>query len=362
MAALNTVLYNIDQRNDTTAAEKATARNNIGAVSATELISEISRAQSAEAAATTEVVGGEGIGVGSTLGANGQTVYTVSNTKQSSLVTTTTEGPDETYTLNVGTMDLNLDTHKVQTDSDNIGYLAPYLANPLNTKVLTLPANSNTPVWDDVQSGDGRLLRHDAEIYLYDDTGDGDAYHVRNVANNCLNHVAVTNLQNCICSLLIEAPTLAANEEYNYTVQFDCTNSSGGCSVAVENAAPKLITDYGITLSSQWLRITGADTASDAINKEIKVTETVTPNSHNIKDGDGQQTSVVYSVGKTEKYLRIENAAYYGSTEYATLAGPKVVTDVTGTQQVITDTGVNFAGSPVCQVRVHGGCFEVVRY
>lgn len=362
MALVNKVLYNVDQRADTTAEEKQTARQNIGAVSATDLISEISRAQGAEAAATTEVVAGTGIGVSQSTGASGQSIYTVNNTKPSTLVTTTTVGPDETYTIQQEHIDINIDNHRISTDSDNIGYVAPYLANPLNTKVLTLPANSNTPVWDEVQSGDGRLLRHDAEIYLYDDTGDGDAYHVRNVANNCLNHVAVTNLQNRICSLLIEAPTLAANEEYNYTVVFDCTNSSGGCNVAVENASPKLITQYGVESTSQWLRITGADTASDAINKEIKVTETVTPNSHNIKDGDGNQTSVVYSVGKTEKWLRIENASYYGSTEYATLAGPLVVTSVTGTQQVITDTGVNFAGSPVCQVRVHGGCFEIVRY
>ena len=359
MAMVNKVLYNVDQRADTTAEEKQTARQNIGAVSSTDLITEISRAQNAEASARSEVVGGTGIGVSKTTGAAGQDIYTVSNTKQSTLVTTTSTVLDVTSSTPAEHIDINLDNQRISTDSDNIGYVAPYLANPLTTKVLTLPANSNKPVWGE-PTGEGRLLRHNAELYLYDAMGDGEAYHVRNVANNCLNHVAVTNLQNRICSLLIEAPTLAADEEYNYTVVFDCVNSSGGCNVTVENAAARLVTTYGVTNSSEWLRITGADSASDAISPEIKVTETVTPNSHYIKDGDGNQTSVVYSVGKTEKYLRIDSASYYGIP--TTVSGPKVVTDVTGTSQVITDTAVNFAGSPVCQVRVHGGCFEVVRY
>lgn len=80
MANVNKVLYNVDQRPDLSAAEQKTARDNIGAVSATDLITEISRAQSAEAAATSEVVQGPGISVSSSVGGNDQTIYTVTNT------------------------------------------------------------------------------------------------------------------------------------------------------------------------------------------------------------------------------------------------------------------------------------------
>lgn len=44
MTDMNKVLYNIDQRNDTTDAQKATARNNIGAVSSSDVSSAISNA------------------------------------------------------------------------------------------------------------------------------------------------------------------------------------------------------------------------------------------------------------------------------------------------------------------------------
>lgn len=50
---MNKVLYNIDQRNDTTDAQKATARNNIGAASAVSLSEETARAIAAEVASAT---------------------------------------------------------------------------------------------------------------------------------------------------------------------------------------------------------------------------------------------------------------------------------------------------------------------
>lgn len=249
------------------------------------------------------------------------------------------------------------------TTQDTLGILPVMPTIGDNGMVLTATNNNGqmTTSWQP-SGGDGRLMRNDAELYLHHTVDSFKEYHVRNVRNNCLNHVAVENLQGQICSLLIEAPALESNEEYNYTVQFDCVNSSGGCNVTVENAAPKIITTYGVDSTSMWLRITGASTASDAINKEIRVVETVTPNSQIIKDGDGNNTSVVYSVGQTNKWLRITNAAYYGSTEYSTLAGPLVVTDVTGTQNNTTDRSVDFDGSPVCQVRVHGNVWEMVRF
>lgn len=50
---MNKVLYNIDQRNDTTDAQKTTARNNIGAASAVSLSEETARAIAAEVASAT---------------------------------------------------------------------------------------------------------------------------------------------------------------------------------------------------------------------------------------------------------------------------------------------------------------------
>ena len=218
--------------------------------------------------------------------------------------------------------------------------------------------------WQPAQGGgDGRLLRHDAELYYYGTwQGDGQNYHVRNVANNCLNHVAVDNLSGVICNLVIEAPSLDTDEEYNYTVQFDCTNSSGFCSCSVENAAPKIYSKYQLDQTSQWLRVTGAANPSDAINPEIRVVDMVNPNYINIVDGNGQTQNVVYSVGHSEKYLRIESASYSGggSIDYA---GPNVITSVDLRNNVdATDTTVNFSGSPTYQIRVHGNVWEIVRF
>jgi len=75
--------------------------------------------------------------------------------------------------------------------------------------------------------------KHDAELYFYN-TDDGDHYHVRGIQNYAVNHVAVQNHNGDICSVTIEAPTLGLNEEYDYVVVFDCTNSSGSCNVSVQ--------------------------------------------------------------------------------------------------------------------------------
>lgn len=74
---MNKVLYNIDQRNDTSDAQKTTARNNIGAASQADLTAETNRAVLAEKAAKTEVVQGSGMSVSSSTGTDGQTIYTV---------------------------------------------------------------------------------------------------------------------------------------------------------------------------------------------------------------------------------------------------------------------------------------------
>lgn len=254
-------------------------------------------------------------------------------------------------------------TARLDTETETLGILPKMPTQGDLGRVLTATydGSSITTSWQNA-GGDGRLMSHNAELYLHHTDQSFSEYHVRDTKNNCLNHVAVEDLNGVICNLVVEAPPLSTGEEYNYTVQFDCVNSSGGCSVSVENAAPKIITTYGVDSSNMYLRIVGTDTSSDAINKELRAVSAVTPNSHNIKDGDGNNTTVVYSVGVSNKFLRITDASYYGVSEYTELAGPRVVTEVVGTHATTTDTSVGFSGSPTVQIRVHGGCWEIVRF
>jgi len=87
--------------------------------------------------------------------------------------------------------------------------------------------------------------RHDAELYFYN-TDDGDHYHVRGIQNYAVNHVAVQNHSGDICSVTIEAPTLGLNEEYDYVVVFDCTNSSGSCNVSVQGCDAEIDTKWEV--------------------------------------------------------------------------------------------------------------------
>ena len=124
--------------------------------------------------------------------------------------------------------------------STNIGYLVPqYLAPADLGKVLTVVSDDGYKCeWKDPTGGPKRS--HTAELYLYSSVNGDDDYHVRNVKNYCINHVVVSNHSSDMCSVVIEAPTLATGEEYDYVVVFDCVNSSGSCNVSVENCDPEI--------------------------------------------------------------------------------------------------------------------------
>ena len=102
--------------------------------------------------------------------------------------------------------------------------------------------DASTPIYVDTDGTfkagnavvNGGKHSHTAELY-YHHTDTGDHYNVRNIKNYCINHVAVTNHSADICYIEVEAPTLGTDEEYDYYVVFDCTNSSGGCGVTVQN-------------------------------------------------------------------------------------------------------------------------------
>ena len=102
--------------------------------------------------------------------------------------------------------------------------------------------SASTPIYVDTDGtfkagtpvANGGKHSHTAELYFHH-SDDGDVYHIRNVANYCMNHVVVANHSSDICSIVVEAPTLGTNEEYDYYIVFDCADSSGGCNVNVQN-------------------------------------------------------------------------------------------------------------------------------
>lgn len=172
---LNKVLYNKDQRANTSEEQKARARENIGA--------------------------------------------------QAKLV----EGENITIDPSTNTISATNTTYSVFNSSTN----------------GLVPKSSGTDETGKFLKGDGTWATtgkcsNDAELYFYN-TDDGDHYHVRNIKNNCVNHVAVNNHSGDICSVLVEAPALAESEEYDYAVVFDCTDSSGFCHVSVENCDAEIV-------------------------------------------------------------------------------------------------------------------------
>ena len=281
---------------------------------------------------------------------------TVTEVKE--LTGSTAYGP--VYT-NVPTLTLGNQIISTDTSGSNaaFGIVAPV---PTSSDVgKSLVAGNGSTHWETVNPG-GKLLKHTATFVRVGSERD-DPWHVQNTLNNAINHVVIDNHNGDICSVLIEAPTIAADEEYNYSVVFDCTNSSGSCSFDVENAVPRLERRGSLSSSGQYLRITGSDSASDAVTKEQKAITAVTPNSHNIKDGDGNQTSVVYSVGQDSKWLQIGSASYYGVSENTKLAGPLVVTDVGySDDHWAVEHSVGFWGDPNYMIRVYGNTYEIVRF
>lgn len=61
-------------------------------------------------------------------------------------ITTTTEGPDETYVVPVEHLDFNLDDFSVKAGASTLGTLVPRMT-PTEQRVLTLDANDPVPYW-----------------------------------------------------------------------------------------------------------------------------------------------------------------------------------------------------------------------
>lgn len=347
------VLANVQQ--GLTEEQKAQARSNIGAQATLTAGTNITITNNVISAA-----GGEPVNADWTSNSGlSEILHKPYVTEVKELTGSTAYGP--VYT-NVPTMTLGGQIISTDTSGSTtaFGIVAPVPTSPDVGKCLV--AGNGSTHWETVTTG-GKITKHTADFVRVGSAYD-DPWHVQNTMNNAINHVIIDNHNGDICSVLIEAPYIAADEEYNYTVVFDCTNSSGGCGIDVENAAPILERRGSFSSSGQYLRIIGSSTFSDAINTEQKAITSVTPNSHNIKDGDGNQTSVVYSVGQDSKWLQIGSASYYGVSENTKLAGPYVITDAhySDSSNWNTDHYIYFSGDPNFQIRVHGGVYELVRF
>lgn len=224
---VNKVLYNLDQSSFTSAAEKERARINIG-------IPPVSG------------MAGKHLAV-----ANDLTLVWVPPV-DSSVVKKKDYG--DTSESNVSTLLIDSDDPDgysvLKADSVNKGALVagPY-ATLLNSGINggSGKGDANTPIFADTDglfkpcsAVRGGKTSNTAELYFYN-TDDGDHYRVRGIKNYCVNHVAVDSHSGDICSVLIEAPTIAEGEEYDYAVIFDCTDSSGFCHVSVENCDAEIV-------------------------------------------------------------------------------------------------------------------------
>lgn len=158
MAKINKVLYNIDQRNDTTAAEKKTARDNIGAatnilVSVTEngLMSSVDKIKLDSIASGAEV--------------NVQSNWTQTDTEADDYIKNKpavpemewvqhNQGGDAHYVADKLTIDqdyLSVILNGVEVGSATLGKLVPNPAStPDKDKVLHLAADSDVPQWTDM--------------------------------------------------------------------------------------------------------------------------------------------------------------------------------------------------------------------
>ena len=80
------------------------------------------------------------------------------------------------------------------------------------------------------------LKSNTATLYISGYHNNMPVYHVKDIKNGCVNYVHVKDTSSSSCNLTIEAPALAAGEEYDYVVVFDTfTNNNLVGNIDVEN-------------------------------------------------------------------------------------------------------------------------------
>ena len=184
--------------------------------------------------------------------------------------------------------------------------------------------------------------KHTATLEYHDQYGtDGQEWWITNIQNGAINHVVVENQDNVICKLFAVAPTLRADEEYDYAIVFDCTDSSGNAILDIENVAPRIEKDVSLTTSMLYMKTETSVDHSDASPTEARV-----------KDSDDNS-----------RYLKLVPASYPGSvSEYTSLAAPGVLDGASLVFTDVTNQTIDFGGAKTYQARVLGGCWRLETY
>lgn len=233
-------------------------------------------------------------------------------------------------------------------------FLAPAPDNSNADKGKFLGVDQGNGVkWLDVPRG---YKKHDAELYLYSEdehtTPPMKLWHVRSVINNCMNRVVIENHQLDICRLEIEPPLISEDEEYNYWIKFEVSNSSGGCMIAVQMAGGNYASlcpkkRYSIVSKNEmFIEVTNHLNRSTADDSESNVT-----------DANGNP-----------RYLRITEATYTGQSN-PDYAGPKVVTGFDLRATNFLDNYISFETPtpqddepPLRMIHVIGDMWQTYRY
>lgn len=184
--------------------------------------------------------------------------------------------------------------------------------------------------------------KHTATLEYHDTYGsEGQEWYITNIMNGAVNHVVVDGQDNVICKLFAVAPTIRADEEYDYVIVFDCTDSAGNALLDVENAAPRIEKSVALTTSMLYMKTETSVDHSDA-----------NPTEALIKDSDGNN-----------RYLRLVQASYPGGvSEYTTVAAPGVLDGASLVFSDVTSQTIDFSGAKTYQVRVLGNMWRVETY
>lgn len=183
--------------------------------------------------------------------------------------------------------------------------------------------------------------KHTATLEYHDEFGDGQEWYITNIKNGAVNHVVVEDQDNVICKLFAVAPTLRSDEEYDYAIVFDCTNSSGNAVLDIENVAPRIEQDFSLTTDTIFMKTETFADHSDANPTEARV-----------KDSDDNN-----------RYLRLVQASYPGGvSEFTTVAAPGVLNGASLVKNDVTKQTIFFSGAKTYQARVLGGCWRLEEY
>ena len=239
--SINKVLYNVDQRNDTTAAEKATARANIGAQGALTAGSNITISNGVISAANTEYQAGHGLTLSNntfavddtvlqgklTAGANIQlngntisatdTTYTAGSNVQISSENVIS-ATDTTYTAGTG-LDLNgtqfsVDTSEIQ-EKLTAGTNIQINGNTISATDTTYTAGSN------VQISSGNVISATDTTYT---AGSGLALNGTEFSNTAPNVKSDWNAAAGSDSEILNKPTIPTVHDGTLTIQRNGTN------------------------------------------------------------------------------------------------------------------------------------------